>query len=183
METGGGGGGGGYHYSLEGDTLPFLFIPLQSIGILLPLLRSPAGQITIRCLRKRRGFDQLSNVLMNNGETSERNADRKRGILFLPTRIQGDPKMQFPDLTRRHISLPFFQPFRFIHAERKRKEKRKGKKRGGGRRVTGQFTQLNNTLGLNFHSAVNNSLFCSSMSPVLEDKTDHPQLVTTCWMI
>lgn len=90
--------------------------------------------------------------------------------------------MQFPDLSRRHISLPFFQPFRFIHAERKRKKK---KKRGGGfaRRVTGQFTQLNNTLGLNFHSAANNSLFCSSMSPVLEDKTDHPQLVTTCGMI
>lgn len=121
MET-----GVGYHYSLEGDTLPFLFIPLQSIGILLPLLRSPAGQITIRCLLKRWGFDQLSNVLMNTGETSERNADRKRDIFFLQTRIQGDPKMQFPDVTRKHISLPFFQPFRFIHAERKRKKEKKG---------------------------------------------------------
>lgn len=70
--------------------------------------------------------------------------------------------MQFPDLNRRNISLPFFQPFRFIHAEKKR----------GPRRVTA-----------NLHSSPTLSPARIVSEPVLQDKTDHPQLVTTCTMI
>lgn len=101
---------------------------------------------------------------MNNGETSERNADRKRRIIFLPSNtIPRGSKNEIPWSDQKTYQPALFFPSHFASFMLREKERKK--RRGGTRRVTGQFTQLNNALGLNFHSAANNSLFCSSRAP------------------